>query len=245
MGSKTNIEWADSTWNPVTGCTPKSVGCQNCYAKSLARRFPAIHGDPDFCKIVVHQDRMQQPYSWRKRKKVFVCSMGDLFHPDVPDQLICNVSRETIACLRHTFFILTKRPKNMAAWVAHWHRSGVYGFLNNTWFGVTAENQAMFEKRWPILRDIKPVYGRRFISFEPLLSPVDVMPLFRNALLPDWVIVGAETGSGARPMDLAWARDIRDACNTLNIPFFFKKAGRNITTPDDLNIHQFPDMKRV
>lgn len=271
MGQQSNIEWCDATWSPVTGCTPISPGCANCYAKTLAGRFPKVHcrcnelygghklsREHPFGAVHIHPERLEIPLHWKKFRKIFVCSMGDLFHDDVPDEFIGEVSRVTVACYRHTFMILTKRPERMRKWVNKWKPSGVYGFLDNVWLGVTAENQEQADKRIPILLQIPAAV--KFVSVEPMLEDVFIEPYLLSSYEKashdpqmfgdecrtnklDWVICGAETGSKARPMQLSWALNLKTQCRAWNTPFFFKKAGNKIETPNNLNIKEFPKEK--
>lgn len=260
MADKSKIEWTDATWNPVTGCTPISEGCANCYAKGLARRFPQIHGPAhiEFEEVRCHNNRLQQPYKWNNPRRVFVCSMGDLFHDDVPFGFLDKIWKTMFDCQQHTFIILTKRPQRLKDFAFAWHKNTISPHL---WIGVTAENQEQADARIPILLQIPAAV--RWVSVEPLLSEVDIRsylysdydkaahdsqliePLggFNHAKL-NWVVCGAETGSKARLMELEWARDLRDQCEDAGVPFFFKKSGQRIETPDDLKIHEYPENRR-
>jgi protein gp37 len=224
VADNTKVEWADATWSPVTGCTPVSAGCEHCYAKRLATRFPHVHGTqesqwPDFIDCipfsqpVVHRDRMDKPLHWRKPRRVFVCSMGDLFHEDVSVATALDVLRIAASCPQHTFMILTKRPERMRTVMHH-----VRGITENIWLGVTAENQATADARLPILREIPAAL--RFVSCEPLLEEVKL-----DLTGIGWVIVGGETGPGARRMEPEWVYRIQDDCEGAGVPFFFKKWG--------------------
>lgn len=240
----TKIEWADETWNPVTGCTPISPGCKNCYAQRMARRLAGRHGYPEapyHFDVTLHPDRLDQPLKWKKPRMIFVCSMSDLFHDDVPDDFIISVFARMTALREHSFQLLTKRPERMRDFVMR--RVPGIGAWDNIWFGVTAENQAAANERIPPLLQIPAV---RFVSVEPMLGSVYLIPYlpeydyrptheYYRALYPgmgdqpvklrdglDQVICGAETGPGKRPMKLDWARSIRDQCQEANVPFFFK-----------------------
>lgn len=244
----TKIEWADRVWNPVTGCTPFSPGCDNCYARRMANRLRGRCGYPadDPFKVTVHEDRIAEPMRWRKPSRVFVCSMGDLFHGDVHDRTIAKVFGTMQSCPEHTFMVLTKRAQRMRVvchlleWVDwftflkwDWERE-----YRHVWLGVSVENQDAADRRIPAL--LKTPVALRFVSVEPMLGPVDLhywlspwMPQRASEIgLPplNWVICGGETGPGARPMHPDWARSLRDQCQAAGVPFFFKgwgERGRN------------------
>jgi len=230
----TKIEWAEETWNPVTGCTTLSEGCAHCYAQRMAKRLAGRNGYPADSpfQVTLHPDRLEMPLHWRKPRRVFVCSMGDLFHEDVPDEYIDQVWRTMQAASDHTFMVLTKRPRRMWQWVTDQNDYGAWGALPlaNVWLGVTAENQAATERIVYLLRT--PAI-RRFVSCEPLLGPVTLRPAHVTAYdlrvpVPrkvDLVIVGGETGPHARVMAPEWARALRDECQDAGISFFFKKWG--------------------
>lgn len=239
----TNIEWCDETWNPVTGCTPVSEGCRNCYAARMAKRLAGRAGypkDEPFRPGTVHMDKWYRLAKWKKSRRIFVCSMGDLFHEDVNryDQ------RKAFALMHHykhhLYMVLTKRPFAMQMfidWYADWAGFGAWpSEYAHIMPGITVENQHQFDIRYGFLMGIN--HPNRFVSCEPLLGPVD----FRG-YLPQWVIVGAETGPGARYMDPDWARDIRDQCKEAGVPFFTKKMSVGAPVPDDLMIREFPETK--
>lgn len=226
------IEWTDTVWNPVSGCTPCGPGCQNCYARRMATRLAGRFGydAAEPFRVALHEDRLALPSRWRKPRRIFVCSMGDLFHEAVPDEYIWRVlDVATRGNRRHTYQILTKRPARMCEWFAEnerrfWHAGqGPYVAAPwpdpCLWLGVSCENQAMADLRVGELVTIGQA-AIRFVSLEPLLGPVIVPDVNRL----DWVIVGAETGPHRRPMDLDWARAIRDQCIFVGVPFFFKAA---------------------
>jgi len=252
----TKIEWCDFAWNPVTGCTPVSEGCRNCYARRMAYRLRGRCGYPEDepFAVTLHPDRLDEPLRWRKPKRVFVCSMGDLFHEDVPPAFIDQILDVVSACPQHTFMVLTKRPQNIARKLYEVTEEtpirelGGGDYFPNLWLGATAENQEAAEERIPPLLRIPAAI--HFVSCEPLLGPVDLQRiplaegygyLWANPLdgihpkltsngkrCPglDWVIVGGETGPGARPMRPEWARAIRDQCLEAGVPFFFKQWNR-------------------
>jgi len=174
--AKSKIEWTEYSWNPVSGCTPISEGCQNCYAKRMSKRLAGRCGYPadDPFRVTLHPERLYEPLKWKKPRRVFVCSMGDLFHEDVPDEFTEKVFDVMATVSRHTFIVLTKRPRRLLEFVK-WqaHETGE-GYLNegNVWLGVTAENQARADERIPILLQIPAAV--RFVSVEPMLGPVDL-----------------------------------------------------------------------
>lgn len=250
MGDKTKIEWTDATWNPVTGCTPVSAGCRNCYASRQIRsgRTPAVHGSTDFGKVTFHPNRLDDPLRWRKPKRIFVGSMGDLFHEDVSREWITDVFRVMEACRRHTFMVLTKRSKQMRQFVnaAAEHCGRHPG--ENIWFGVSAENSRMMFERTDDLMQMWA--AKRFISFEPLIGPVSIKS-WTHKVYPsgkpmiDWVIAGCESGPGRRPSDINWFRSLRDQCVEAGVPFFLKQMEVNgklvkMPTLDGKEWKQFP-----
>lgn len=214
--SHTRIEWTEKTWNPVTGCTKISAGCQHCYAERMARRLKAIgiRRYHDGFNVRCHDDALQIPYDW-KPCMVFVNSMSDLFHADVPDLFICDVFAVMHDLQHHTFQVLTKRAERMAV------LADKMLWTDNIWAGVTVESRD-YVSRIDCLRRVPAQV--RFLSLEPLLGPVDGL----NLAGIDWVIVGGESGPGARPMREEWVTSIRDQCIAARVPFFFKQwGGRN------------------
>jgi len=260
MGDRSAIEWTDATWNPVTGCSKVSPGCAHCYIERTppfriaGRRFERV-GNAETTGVQLHPDRLDQPLRWRKPRRVFVCSMSDLFHGAVPDYLIREVFAVMAAASQHTFQVLTKRPVRARDLVADHNalvlaarQAALRGLpifqnwpLPNVWLGVSVEN-ARHTWRADVLRQIPAAV--RFISAEPLLGSLfDDGPLMptqepaawrktprRRALDLsgiDWTIAGAESGPHARPMDEAWARELRDACQAAGVAFFYKQAAVN------------------
>ena len=234
----TRIEWADSTWNPITGCTPVSEACDHCYAKRMATRLAGRYGYPkdEPFRVTFHPGRLEEPLRWKKPRRVFVCSMGDLFHEDINfrGNKIRDIFR-IIAASDSIFMLLTKRPQRMAECIEFLYGDGFRGQMPNVWLGTTIENQRHDDR---ILALQQTPAAVRFVSFEPLLGPFDFLPPWLRFI--DWVICGGETGPGARPMELAWARDLRDQCKAAGVPFFFKKVGGGRETPEDLNIREVP-----
>ena len=213
MSSTTSIEWTNSTWNPVTGCTRVSVGCDNCYAERLAKRLKCM-GNPRYThgfQVHLHNDLLTLPLKWKKPRLIFVNSMSDLFHEKVPFDFIKSVFVTIQSTSQHTFQILTKRAKRLA------EISDSLPWPDNLWIGVSIENQSAVW-RADYLRQVPA--SIKFISFEPLLG-------YLQLSLDDirWVIVGGESGPYARPMDLDWARSLRDQCNEANVAFFLKQLG--------------------
>jgi protein gp37 len=313
----TRIPWADETWNPMTGCTPVSEACQNCYAERMARRIYRMAGigqHPEMAEEAARCDlagkaavapakfpcpsgfyptfyphRLDEPLHWRKPRRIFVCSMSDLFHEAFSDSDIAAVFSIMDHCPQHTFMVLTKRPERMKRWFDSMAEHSTLGFcygaatrytselygrdnhaetwpLPNLWLGVTVENQQRADERIPVLLDTPAAV--RFVSVEPMLGAVNLNPWLSGleancgrtddgSLGPcvlkaghfgpcygpgdvasdwtpahevpslDWVILGGETGPGARPMQPEWALDVYRQCKAAGVPFFFKKWGSN------------------
>ena len=184
--AKSKIEWTDRVWNPVTGCTPISEGCDNCYAERMSKRLAGRCGYPkdDPFKVTLHPDRLDQPARWKKPSKVFVCSMGDLLHENLLFQFIKKVWDVTVKCPQHTFIFLTKRPERMlrfAQWMAGTDHISIAEWPRNCWIGVTAENQQRADERIPILLQIPAAV--RFVSVEPLLSAIDISQYLQNGVI--------------------------------------------------------------
>lgn len=217
MSFYSDIEWTESTWNPVTGCSKISVGCTNCYAERIALRLKAM-GKPNYkngFKVTIHENALEIPLHWKKSHIVFVNSMSDLFHEDVPWRFIKRVFTIMRKASWHKFQILTKRTERLEelATKLPWHE--------NIWMGVTVENRD-YVHRIDNLRKVPS--SIRFLSFEPLLGPLPNL----NLSGINWVIVGGESGPSSRPMKEEWIQDIRKQCKRNNIPFFFKQwGGRN------------------
>jgi protein gp37 len=218
---KTKIDWADYVWNPVTGCTKVSAGCKNCYAERHANRF---WGERKFTDVICHEDRLIQPYHIKEPGRVFVNSMSDLFHPDVPEKFIHRIF--TIMLINsHLTFIIP---------------------MPNIWLGVSVEDQKTADERIPIL--LQNPAAVRFVSYEPALGEVDISkylitkfynkgpeysPITVKSI--DWVIMGCESGPYRRPMDIDWTRSMRTQCQAANVPFFLKQmdvAGKVIKMPE-------------
>lgn len=214
MADRSAIEWTDATWNPVRGCTKVSPGCKHCYAETFAERFRGVPGHPfergfDL-QLVPHM--LELPLHWKTGRLVFVNSMSDLFHEDVPDPYVHSVFDVMDAAGQHQFQVLTKRAERMAEFARRRR------IPDNVWMGVSVENA---EYRWRIA-SLRRVPARiRFLSLEPLLAPVGRLSL-RGI---HWVIVGGESGPHARMVDPTWVREIREQCAEADVPFFFKQWG--------------------
>jgi protein gp37 len=270
MADRSGIEWTDATWNPVTGCTEVSPGCDRCYARTFAERWrgvPGHHFEQGF-DLVLRPERLDQPLRWRRPRRIFVNSMSDLFHKDVPDEFITRVFDVMEQADQHSFQILTKRHARLQSFVTERQRrkqefaaqfiSGrSEALLNssaaqaararstssppNIWLGVSVENQQWADIRIPALLNTPAAV--RWLSCEPLLGPVLLQDWVQppcgcctdhpgrkcvndpGQLSVDWVVVGGESGHGARPMQPAWARSLRDQCQDTEVPFLFKQWG--------------------
>ncbi|QDB74415.1 hypothetical protein SEA_ENALISNAILO_63 [Gordonia phage EnalisNailo] len=263
MSDHTSIEWTDATWNPVTGCTKVSPGCDHCYAETFAERFrgtPGHYFENGF-DVQLRENKLTEPLRWRKPRKVFVNSMSDLFHDAVPDEYIAQVWAVMALAPQHTFQVLTKRHARMRTLLTsggfqtavaehilamtdadEMKDAGDPFPLPNVWLGVSTENQQWADIRIPALLDTPAAV--RFISAEPLLGPISIYSnsnLDREDAQLDWVIVGGESGHGARPMHPSWVRSLRYECSEEarspgdTIPFLFKQWGAWV--PESMNIH--------
>lgn len=218
------IEWTEKTWNPIVGCSAASPGCDNCYAAGVAsrglsdaHRGLAVRGEWTG-EIRLFPERLTAPMAWKKPQRVFVCSMSDLFHPDVPGSFIESVF-DTMLQTDHTYQVLTKRPQRMAAWVTEFLSPALTTkVLENIWLGTSIESDR-YTWRANHLRDTPAEV--RFLSLEPLIGPLPSLDLTGI----DWVIVGGESGPHSRPVDPNWVRDIRDQCIDAGVAFFFKQWG--------------------
>lgn len=214
MAAKSTIEWTEATWNPVTGCTKISTGCIHCYAERMAKRLCAM-GQPNYrngFQVTCHPETLGIPLKWKKSRMIFVNSMSDLFHRKVPATFIDDVFITMNEARWHRFQVLTKRAGRLT------QLAGRFNWASNIWMGVTVENQQHTDRIDKLRRVPAAV---RFLSLEPLLSPITALDL--NDI--DWVIVGGESGPGARPMKEEWVTDIRNQCLASKTPFFFKQWG--------------------
>lgn len=235
MAANSRIEWTQCTWNPVTGCTKISPGCLNCYAERMARRLQAM-GQPNYrngFRVTLHPHTLEMPLHWRQPRTVFVNSMSDLFHEDVPLEFIQQIFDVMRRMPQHRFQILTKRSGRLSQLATD------LPWAENIWMGVTVESSDYIAR----IHDLRETDAAiKFISFEPLLAPIAKCDLGGI----DWVIVGGESGPGARPMDRQWVVDIRDRCLAANVPFFFKQWGgvnkkRNGRSLDNITWNELPD----
>ncbi len=214
MAQNSSIEWTEATWNPVTGCTKVSPGCKFCYAERMAKRLKAM-GQPRYAdgfRLTLQPDVVEAPLRWRSPRTIFVNSMSDLFHKDVPLDYIQQVFATMEQADWHTFQVLTKRADRLE------ELAGELPWPKNVWMGVSVENA---DYTWRIEHLQRVPAQVRFLSVEPLLGPIPELPLKGI----HWVIVGGESGPGARPMDPAWVTDLRDQCVAARVPFFFKQWG--------------------
>lgn len=222
-----SIEWTDDTWNPVTGCTRVSPGCDHCYMFALYPRLKAM-GVPGYQTapgdVRLLPERLSIPLSWRNPRRVFVNSMADVFHPNVPFDFIFemfSVMEEATSKQGHVFQVLTKRPGRAVAWWKQYRRNFPDGWPPNIWIGTSVENQKYAPRLTVLGRLPAPV---RFVSAEPLLERIDLTPWLEKGVLK-WVIVGGESGRAARPMDLDWVRHLRDQSASAGVAFFLKQLG--------------------
>ena len=214
MATHSKIEWTETTWNPVTGCTKISYGCKHCYAERMSKRLQAMGMEKyrQGFEVVVHESVLQEPLKWKNPSLVFVNSMSDLFHKAVPTEFVQSVFGVMNEASHHTFQVLTKRPGRVKQIDAR------LDWAPNIWLGTSIESE-----RWLDRLDRLKATGARtkFLSLEPLLGPLPDLDVSGI----DWVIVGGESGPGARPMDAEWVREIRDNCVDSEVPFFFKQWG--------------------
>jgi protein gp37 len=218
MAEATSIEWTDATWNPVTGCTKISAGCAHCYAERFSERFRGTRGHPfeTGFELTLRPERLDQPLGWRTARMIFVNSMSDLFHKEIPEGFIARVFDTMEAAPWHTFQVLTKRSSLMRDFLRK--RYGARCPPCHIWFGVSVEDGTKASR----IRHLREAPASvRFLSVEPLIGPVGELDLTGI----DWVIVGGESGPGARPMRPEWALQIRNMCVGASVPFFFKQWG--------------------
>jgi len=254
----TDIEWVQNpdgtkgeSWNPITGCSHAGTpGCDNCYARRLAQRLRGRFGYPkdDPFRVTYHPDRLERPLGWQKPRRVFVCSMSDLFHENVAPGTIAEIVRMMSCCHRHKFLVLTKRPERMKSTLPSWP-------LPNIWLGASVENHNAAIERIPHLLEMRSRV--LFVSCEPLLGPIDLtrIVVFKEQPgicipvieLLDWVIVGCESGPRARPTELNWVRGIKNQCNEFHVPLFIKqlridgRLSRDLGEwPEDLRLREYP-----
>jgi protein gp37 len=243
MADSTSIEWTDATWNPVTGCTKISAGCDHCYAERFSERFRGTRGHPFEAgfDLTLRPERLEQPLRWRLPRMIFVNSMSDLFHKKIPKEFIARVFDTMETASWHTFQVLTKRSSMMRDFLRE--RYGSQRGPSHMWFGVSVEDGTKTSR----IRHLREApAGVRFLSIEPLIGPMGKLDLAEI----DWVIVGGESGPGARPMEEDWAIHIRNQCVKADVPFFFKQwGGRTPKSRGRLlegeEWSQFPTYKKV
>jgi protein gp37 len=214
MPTKSNIEWTEMTWNPVTGCTKISQGCKHCYAERMAKRLEAMGSDRyrDGFRVTLHPDLLDVPRKWRQPRVVFVNSMSDLFHEEVPEAYIARIFATMRDCPHHTFQVLTKRAERLAALAPK------LPWPENVWMGVSVEDKRVVS-RIDSLRQVPAAL--RFLSLEPLIGPLEDLPLDGIG----WVIVGGESGPRSRPIRREWVNSILRQCRAAGVAFFFKQWG--------------------
>lgn len=219
MSSSSRIEWTDATWNPVRGCTKISPGCKHCYAETFAERFRGVKGHPfeQGFDLRIVPEKLAEPLRWRKPKTIFVNSMSDLFHEHVPDDYIEAVAKVMVHASWHTYQVLTKRASRLRALLRT--KLAFAAAESHIWWGVSVEDRKYGLPRIPEL--VAAPAAVRFLSIEPLLEDLGQISLVGI----DWVIVGGESGPGARPMEKAWVISIRNQCRVQKVRFFFKQWG--------------------
>jgi protein gp37 len=219
MSASSKIEWTDSTWNPVRGCTKVSAGCLHCYAETFAERFRGVKDHPfeQGFDLRIVPDKLGDPIRWSVPRRIFVNSMSDLFHEDVSDEYIDKVCRVMLAANWHSYQVLTKRAERMSRLLSTKLQSAAAA--PHIWWGVSVENRKHGLPRTDLLRRAGAAVA--FLSIEPLLEDLGLFDLTGIK----WVIVGGESGPGARPIDIAWVRSIREQCRHAGVLFFFKQWG--------------------
>jgi len=242
MAQNSSIEWTDATWNPVTGCTKISAGCDNCYAERFSERFRGVKDHPfeNGFDLTLRPERVRQPIKWRKPRMIFVNSMSDLFHKEIPKRFLDQVFDTMEEANHHTYQVLTKRSSLMRNYVNK--RYAGSAAPSNIWLGTSVEDGTK-KSRIKHMRDMAATV--RFLSLEPLIGSVGKLEL--NGI--HWVIAGGESGPRARPIKEEWVRDIRDQCVESNVAFFFKQWGgfrpkSNGRTLDDCKWSEYPALRK-
>jgi protein gp37 len=238
MADKTAIEWTNATWNPITGCTKISPGCDNCYAERFSERFRNVQGHPfeNGFDLTLRPHRLNEPLKWQRSKMIFVNSMSDLFHKKIPLHYIDQVFETMEKASWHKFQLLTKRSSRMKKYIND--RYGTIGVPEHIWLGVSIEDRQRLSRLKHLSETTAAI---RFLSLEPLIGPIGSMDLINI----DWVIVGGESGPRYRPIEAEWVREIRDQCIEQSVAFFFKQwggvrpksGGRSI---DNVEWNEFP-----
>lgn len=257
---KGGISWTDETWNPIRGCSRVSPGCENCYAERAALRSEAYsglvvvgtNGKPRWTGEVKYvPELVDRPCFWRRPRRVFVNSMSDLFHENLPDEHIAEIFATMAICPRHTFQVLTKRAERMCELMAqapfmgmvvekvhardhHALAENLHWPLQNVWLGVSVEDQKRAAERIPLL--CATPAALRWLSCEPLLEEVSVMQELASGIPPDWIVVGGESGPAARPFNVEWAYRLQKEAELLDVPFFMKQLGSKPVFPGGLQM---------
>ena len=235
MNNSTGISWAQATWNPVTGCDKVSEGCDNCYAEALTKKYPKNW--PDGFAVVLHPDRLNQPAKVKQGKRIFVNSMSDLFHPKVTDEFLTRIWQTMLDHPRHTYLTLTKRPQPMARRIL---QLGL-PVPDHIWLGTSIESQQYAEHRAEAL--LRTPGKVRWVSAEPLIGPLDLSEWLGPDLI-NWVVVGAESGKRRRQMKAEWATGLRDQCQAVEVPFFYKQGSAyrsgQYDKLENVRHHKFP-----
>jgi protein gp37 len=219
VSDRSRIEWTDATWNPVRGCTKVSPGCKHCYAETLAERFRDVAGHPfeQGFDLRLVPEKLTEPFQWATPRMVFVNSMSDVFHEDIPDEYVCSIADVMLTARWHTYQLLTKRAARLQALLSL--RLSKAARAPHIWWGVSVEDRKYGVPRIELLRASNAAV--KFLSIEPLLEDLGAIDLSGI----NWIIVGGESGPGARPMDPAWVRSLRDQARLAGVPFFFKQWG--------------------
>ena len=259
MGEQTKIEWADATWNPVRGCTKISPGCKHCYAEVFAERFRGVPGHPfeQGFDLKLVPSKLEDPLKWKRPRRVFVNSMSDLFHEDIPEDYIWSVAHVMMEANRHTYQILTKRADRLCRMLNGRLREAAKA--SHIWWGVSVEDQARADERIPLLMASEAAV--RWLSLEPLLGRIDLSRWLGDGI--QWVVVGGESGRNARPCDHKWIRSIVRQCMNACVPRFVKqlgsqsyyddeipyplddpKGGDPVEWPEDLRVREFPEVSQ-
>ena len=217
MAGDSKIGWTDKVWNPVTGCTQVSPGCDNCYAKTFAENPRYKVGFPNGFEVQLRRKVMNRPIEWKKPQRIFVNSMSDLFHVEVPDDYIQEVWDVMVQADHHVFQLLTKRPHRMAEKI----KTMGLQLPPHIWLGTSTEDQRFADNRLPALASIPT--PSRWVSAEPLLGGIYLVEWLRDGTL-DWVVCGGESGKDRRPLELNWIRELRDECQQYETSFYYKQG---------------------
>ena len=240
IGGKTEIAWCDATFNPWIGCQKVSAGCDNCYAETLMdKRYHRVQWGPHGERVRTSESNWKQPLRWAKkareagtRPKVFCSSLADVFDNKAPDGARGDLFDLIASTPELDWLLLTKRPENFARYFPT-------GNWPNVWLGVTAEDQAAYDRRWPLLREQRGV-AVKFISYEPAIGPLRILGEDQHSKMPDWLICGGESGKGYRDMPIEWANDIGWICKANGVAFFLKQMAGKKEIPPGMLVREFP-----